>query len=90
MADGIAAYQLGEAGDTLSISQDGGVQSRRVVFGCHVRQTVDLAGSRADATIAAFLEGAAVAGVRTHWLALLRRWDMTQTAPSDQVCGQDS
>lgn len=52
-----------------------------MALGCHVRQAVDLAGSRADATIAAFLEGAAVTGMRTHWLASRRtrwRWSMAK------------
>ena len=78
-ADGIAAYQLGEARDTLSISQDGGVQGCGVALGLDVWQAVVITSSRTDATIAALLEGAAVTGVPTHWLALRqtrRRWGM--------------
>ncbi len=77
----LPAYQLGEAEKTSGVSQDGGAQNRGVALGHHIRQAVNLAGSRADATIAAFLKGAAVTAMRTHWLAVRRtrwRWGMTK------------
>jgi hypothetical protein len=62
-ADGIPPHQLGEARDTPSIGEDGGVQSRSAALGLHVRQAVGITSSRTDSAVTCFLEGTTLAGV---------------------------
>ncbi len=56
--DGVVTHQRSEARQSLSISQDGGVQSRSVALGLDVRQTVGVPRHWTDAAVAGFLQGA--------------------------------
>ncbi len=64
-ADGIAAYQLGEARDCASVGQDRSVQCCAVTLGLYVRETLLTSGGT-DAAVTLFLKETAVARVGTH------------------------
>jgi hypothetical protein len=71
MTEGVVPHQRGEARHSSGISQDGGVQSRSMALGLHVRQTVGIPRRWADAALAGFLQGASstwmgVVGGRGH------------------------